>query len=307
MLTASGFLGPGLPAQGNVLEASAFNSSGTLKDSGVIAASSHEETRYVIPLGTTFGIKLFTDGVIVASLSDIYTETGLCCPAAEAGLRPGDYLLEADSKLLESNTELARIIGASEGRELRLKVRREDEVFETSVTPVYGDGSFKTGMWVRDTSSGTIIDWFGTSNALMDMYKDGSTGVGNAILVPSYLDYIWDDSRLGGRFGSNVNDWWMFFIKDSTYNGEPMRKGTLLLGAEYLHLQHVEVVLFGRAECRHGFEHLVVALQVFYHQVGGGDILLKQQRTEIELIDPFGEGVHFRLPAAAGRLRFRLW
>ena len=97
----------------------------------------------MIPLGTTFGIKLFTDGVIVASLSDIYTETGLCCPAAEAGLRPGDYLLEADSKLLESNTDLARIIGASEGRELRLKVRREDEVFETSVTPVYGDGSFK--------------------------------------------------------------------------------------------------------------------------------------------------------------------
>ena len=154
MLTASGFLGPGLPAQGNVLEASAFNSSGTLKDSGVIAASSHEETRYVIPLGTTFGIKLFTDGVIVASLSDIYTETGLCCPAAEAGLRPGDYLLEADSKLLESNTDLARIIGASEGRELRLKVRREDEVFETSVTPVYGDGSFKTGMWVRDSAAG---------------------------------------------------------------------------------------------------------------------------------------------------------
>ena len=79
---------------------------------------------------------------------------------------------------------------------------------------------------------------------------------------------------------------------------------TLLLGAEYLHLQHVEVVLFGRAECRHGFEHLVVALQVFYHQVGGGDILLKQQRTEIELIDPFGEGVHFRLPAAAGDFAF---
>ena len=55
---------------------------------------------------------------------------------------------------MESNTDLARIIGASEGRELRLKVRREDEVFETSVTPVYGDGSFKTGMWVRDSAAG---------------------------------------------------------------------------------------------------------------------------------------------------------
>ena len=125
---------------------------------------------------------------------------------------------------------VCKVIGdASKGGKLRL-----GKFSKLALTGLAGidTRAAKTGMWVRDTSSGTIIDWFGTSNALMDMYKDGSTGVGNAILVPSYLDYIWDDSRLGGRFGSNVNDWWMFFIKDSTYNGEPMRKGTLLLGAD---------------------------------------------------------------------------
>ena len=128
--------------------------------------------------------------------------------------------------LFENN----KVIGdASKGGYLRLG--KFSKLMLTGLADI-STRAAKTGMWVRDTSSGTVIDWFGTSNALMDMYKDGSTGVGNAILVPSYLDYIWDDSRLGGRFGSNVNDWWMFFIKDSTYNGEPMRKGTLLLGAD---------------------------------------------------------------------------
>ena len=48
---------------------------------------------------------------MVASLSDIYTENGVCCPAAEAGLLPGDYLVEADGMEIQSNAALAKYIG----------------------------------------------------------------------------------------------------------------------------------------------------------------------------------------------------
>ena len=99
----------------------------------------------MVPLGTAFGIKLFTDGVIVVSLSQISTGEGPRCPAEEAGLRPGDYLLEADGMAIQNNTALAAYIGRSQGQPIRFTVRRGDQVSEAQVTPVYGTAPSKRG------------------------------------------------------------------------------------------------------------------------------------------------------------------
>ena len=45
-----------------------------------------ETVRTVQLGGDVFGIKLFSDGVIVAALSEIYADGGLKCPASEAGM-----------------------------------------------------------------------------------------------------------------------------------------------------------------------------------------------------------------------------
>lgn len=136
------------------LEASAFNGEAAHLPAAVPAAVTGQVPETVVPLGSVFGIKLFTDGVIVASLSDIYTENGLRCPAEEAGIRPGDYVLEAEGRPVENNRALAGIIGGSEGKSLRLKIKRGENVFDANVVPVFGEGSFKTGMWVRDSAAG---------------------------------------------------------------------------------------------------------------------------------------------------------
>ena len=146
------------PSRGTALEASAFNGGREFLSPQAAQTSvgqgSQESPGKVVPLGTVFGIKLFTDGVIVASLSDLYTSNGVCCPAAEAGILPGDYLLEADGMEIPSNQSLAEYIGQSAGEAITFQVRRGEQVFETQVTPVYGEGSFKTGMWVRDSAAG---------------------------------------------------------------------------------------------------------------------------------------------------------
>lgn len=147
MLATAGLLGLDGP---EVQEAAAFN----VRPQAVPASAGEASGDRVVPLGEAFGIKLFTDGVIVASLSDIYTADGICCPASEAGLRPGDYLLRADGMEIQSNGALASYIGKSQGQEITLSVRRGEKEFETKVTPVFGEGSFKTGMWVRDSAAG---------------------------------------------------------------------------------------------------------------------------------------------------------
>ena len=185
-----------------VLEASVFNGGkefSAQKEESTPAAASTASPGEVIPLGTVFGIKLFTDGVIVASLSDIYTETGVCCPAAEAGIEPGDYLLQANGQDIPDNTALARAIGQSGGEPITFQVRREQEIFETQVTPVFGEGSFKTGMWVRDSAAGigtlTFYDpasglFAGLGHGICDMDTSGVMALKSGEPAPITLSGI---------------------------------------------------------------------------------------------------------------------
>ena len=199
MLGCLGFLSGG--KEPSALEASIFNSGKEFahQEDSAAAAASQDTSRQVIPLGSAFGIKLFTDGVIVASLSDIYTEEGVCCPAAEAGILPGDYLLQADGQDIPDNGALARYIGSSQGEAISFQVRREDQVFSVEVTPVYGEGSFKTGMWVRDSAAGigtlTFYDpatgvFAGLGHGICDMDTNGVMALKSGEPAPITLSGI---------------------------------------------------------------------------------------------------------------------
>lgn len=199
MLGCLGFLSGG--KEPSALEASIFNGGTEFshQEDSAAAAAAQDTSRQVIPLGSAFGIKLFTDGVIVASLSDIYTEEGVCCPAAEAGILPGDYLLQADGQDIPDNGALARYIGSSQGEAISFQVRREDQVFSVEVTPVYGEGSFKTGMWVRDSAAGigtlTFYDpatgvFAGLGHGICDMDTNGVMALKSGEPAPITLSGI---------------------------------------------------------------------------------------------------------------------
>lgn len=111
-----------------------------------------ETVRTVQLGGDVFGIKLFSDGVIVAALSEIYADDGLKCPAREAGIQPGDYILSVNGNNVETNAALSAVLSENETNTLTL--RRGTETFTTQVTSVLCEGSYKAGMWVRDSAAG---------------------------------------------------------------------------------------------------------------------------------------------------------
>ena len=109
-----------------------------------------ETVRTVQLGGDVFGIKLFSDGVIVAALSEIYADGGLKCPAREAGIQPGDYILSVNGNNVETNAALSAVLSENETNTLTL--RRGTETFTAQVTSVLCEGSYKAGMWVRDSA-----------------------------------------------------------------------------------------------------------------------------------------------------------
>ena len=114
------------------------------------------ETRSVMVCGTPFGIKLYTDGVLVVGLQDVTTAAGSVNPAAAAGVCLGDTILSVDGERVTSNRDLSRLINASGGKPVTLRLRRDGVEFSASFTPVrpVDESGYKAGIWVRDSTAG---------------------------------------------------------------------------------------------------------------------------------------------------------
>ncbi|MEG2770404.1 MAG: SpoIVB peptidase, partial [Oscillospiraceae bacterium] len=65
--------------------------------------------------GTPFGIKMFSDGVMVVGFSDIYTNTGYHNPAKTAGLALGDTIHTMNGVLMRTNEDVQKCVREAEG------------------------------------------------------------------------------------------------------------------------------------------------------------------------------------------------
>ncbi|MBR5562521.1 MAG: SpoIVB peptidase [Clostridia bacterium] len=111
--------------------------------------------RFVSPGGDIFGIKLYTKGVIVVSIDSVTTASGMADPAVAAGIKCGDIITTINSRQATSSQQITDAIEGSEGKPLHLRIDRNGEIIEVSLTPVMSvNGKYKAGLWVRDSSAG---------------------------------------------------------------------------------------------------------------------------------------------------------
>lgn len=110
----------------------------------------------LVPCGTPFGIKMFTNGVVIVGTADIQTADGMKNPANESGLHVGDVITAIDGKKVTTNAEVGKIIANANGKAVKLSVKREDQIFTVSLQPVKSetDATYKAGLWVRDSTAG---------------------------------------------------------------------------------------------------------------------------------------------------------
>lgn len=114
------------------------------------------QRRYVVPSGESFGIKLYTDGVIVVGISTVDGENGTQNPASDVGIRVGDIIEEVNGVKVNTTEEMQDKIANCNGEALSIILKRGDKYINTVLCPVSAsDGSgYKAGMWVRDSTAG---------------------------------------------------------------------------------------------------------------------------------------------------------
>lgn len=110
----------------------------------------------VAVLGNPFGIKLYTNGVLVIDITSVATEKGNESPAAVCGVKKGDYILTANGKEITCNEDLAEIVADSAGREIAMLISRNGEKKNIKVTPLLSSETknYQIGIWVRDSTAG---------------------------------------------------------------------------------------------------------------------------------------------------------
>ncbi len=157
-----------------------------------------------IPCGTPFGIKIFTEGVLVVALSDVKTTNGTSNPAKNAGIKKGDVIISVNNTAVHSNEEMAKIVEKSNGDLLDIHVKRTDSEFDTTLQPIKSeqDNTYKVGMWVRDSSAGIgMLTFFDPQSKIFAGLGHGICDIDTQELLPLSHGEIVNASITGIRAG----------------------------------------------------------------------------------------------------------
>lgn len=136
------------------------------------------KSEYVELCGTPVGVRLFSDGIVVAGLSDVVTTKGVVNPGKSSSLKVGDIIKEIDGEKAEQVYDMLSAVENSNGEKITLLVQRKSGKKETlTLTPALSldDGCYRAGIWIKETSSGIGMLTFVT----IDHQRFG--GLGHAI------------------------------------------------------------------------------------------------------------------------------
>lgn len=117
---------------------------------------SKQDRTYVVASGKPFGIKMYSDGVIVISIAQVQTSGGSKSPGKDSGLQVGDIIKSINGSSVYKTEEVAEAIEKCDGNALSLEVVREGKTLLLSLKPVKPEGQnvYKAGVWVRDSCAG---------------------------------------------------------------------------------------------------------------------------------------------------------
>lgn len=157
-------------------------------------AASEKERPTLLVGGIPFGVRFFTDGILVVDYCDVEYCGSPHNPAREAGLKPGDCIYQINEEKIATATELAEAIERNGNAALTLFYRRDGKELSVSLTPLPcdRDGRLRTGLFVRDSGAGIGTVTFVTEQNLFGGLGHGICDGESGTLVPMSRGSVMD-------------------------------------------------------------------------------------------------------------------
>ncbi len=156
------------------------------------------DERTVVVGGLPFGVKLYTDGVLVVSLSEVDTKNGTASPARKAGIRVGDSILSVNGTEVYTNEHVAELVKNSGGKPMEFRIKRDGVESTVRFQAAFSrnEQCYKAGLWVRDSSAGigtmTFYDpntkvFAGLGHAVCDVDTGDIVPISSGEIVPARI------------------------------------------------------------------------------------------------------------------------
>lgn len=108
----------------------------------------------LIPGGIPVGIYVQTDGIFVIGTGQIETADGMVESPGKNILKTGDYIVSFQGESITRKQQLIDQLKDFKEQELVLGIRRNQELIEVVIEPVYMEDGAHLGVWVRDDTQG---------------------------------------------------------------------------------------------------------------------------------------------------------
>lgn len=112
---------------------------------------------YAVPGGHSIGIKMQSEGVIVAEYYYFTSQGRNRSPSREAGIYIGDIILQVEGKKVKSISHASELLASSARKgNISLTIKRDGLIKEMIVTPLFSeeDQDYRIGLYIRDTAAG---------------------------------------------------------------------------------------------------------------------------------------------------------
>jgi len=138
------------------------------------------EEKQVLLGGKPFGLKLFTNGVIVIDVDKKNS------PAQNAGIKVNDIIVKAQQTTIENNEQLKEIVENSKGNKIQLEVNRNNKEIKLTLTPEKNNSNeYVAGMWIRDSTAGIgTITYYNPENSSFGALGHGICDKDTGMLMP---------------------------------------------------------------------------------------------------------------------------
>lgn len=155
--------------------------------------------------GKPFGVKIYTNGVMVVGIDSVATQNGNVTPANQAGIAKGDVIISINGENVYSNEDVARLIEKSNGNNIKMVIKQGRKTKTVTVKPAlcYQSGKYKTGIWVRDSSAGIgTTTFYSPSQNIICGLGHGICDVDTGELLPLYSGELVDAQIISVEKGS---------------------------------------------------------------------------------------------------------
>lgn len=162
------------------------------------------QDKMLIPSGIPIGIYVKTNGVLVVGIGEFENSDGDTVSPAKYVLQKGDYILKINGENVENKKQFIRMVEESEGEDMVLSIKRNDEITDVMIEPDQNKSSeWKLGIWIRDNAQGIGTMTYEGTDHTFGALGHGINDVDTSILMNLEEGMLYKTEIVGITRGAN--------------------------------------------------------------------------------------------------------